>query len=199
MLSTVTWPVSVSRIASFQPALADAPHRVQRRLDLGGQDQFYLEGQVAMAVPGEDHTLTVYSSTQHPDEVQHLVAKATARAAKDVVCICRRIGGAFGGKVADAINSRYGGFDAFKAEFSDKAVKLFGSGWAWLVKKPDGSIAIAQTSNADTPLRGDDVALLTCDVWEHAYYIDYRNARPKYVEAFWNLVNWDFASANFAA
>ena len=83
-------------------ALADAPHRLQRRLDLGGQDQFYLEGHVAMAVPGEDNTLTVYSSTQHPDEVQHLVAAATGRSAKDVVCICRRMGGAFGGKESQA-------------------------------------------------------------------------------------------------
>jgi xanthine dehydrogenase large subunit len=83
-------------------ALAGAPHRLQRRLDLGGQDQFYLEGHVAMAVPGEDNTLTVYSSTQHPDEVQHLVAAATGRSAKDVVCICRRMGGAFGGKESQA-------------------------------------------------------------------------------------------------
>jgi xanthine dehydrogenase large subunit len=83
-------------------ALADAPHRLQRRLDLGGQDQFYLEGHVAMVVPGEDNTLTVYSSTQHPDEVQHLVAAATGRSAKDVVCICRRMGGAFGGKESQA-------------------------------------------------------------------------------------------------
>jgi xanthine dehydrogenase large subunit len=83
-------------------ALASAPHRLQRRLDLGGQDQFYLEGHVAMAVPGEDNTLTVYSSTQHPDEVQHLVAAATGRSAKDIVCICRRMGGAFGGKESQA-------------------------------------------------------------------------------------------------
>ncbi len=82
--------------------LADAPHRLQRRLDLGGQDQFYLEGHVTMAVPGEDGTLTIYSSTQHPDEVQHLVAAATGRSAKDVVCICRRMGGAFGGKESQA-------------------------------------------------------------------------------------------------
>jgi xanthine dehydrogenase large subunit len=85
-----------------EKALADAPHRLQRRLDLGGQDQFYLEGHVAMAVPGEDNGITVYSSTQHPDEVQHLVAKATDRRAKDVVCICRRMGGAFGGKESQA-------------------------------------------------------------------------------------------------
>ena len=95
--------------------------------------------------------------------------------------------------------SLQGVYDAFKAEFSDKSVKLFGSGWAWLVKKPDGSVAIAQTSNAETPVQGDDIPLLTCDVWEHAYYIDYRNARPKYVEAFWKLVNWDFVASNFAA
>jgi Fe-Mn family superoxide dismutase len=75
-------------------------------------------------------------------------------------------------------------------------VTLFGSGWAWLVKKGDGTLDIVQTSNAATPLTGDDVPLLTCDVWEHAYYIDYRNARPKYLEAFWGLVNWDFANAN---
>jgi xanthine dehydrogenase large subunit len=83
-------------------ALEDAPHRLQRRLELGGQDQFYLEGHVAMAVPGEDQTITVYSSTQHPDEVQNLVADATGRKAKDVVCICRRMGGAFGGKESQA-------------------------------------------------------------------------------------------------
>ena len=85
-----------------QRALADSPHRVQRRLELGGQDQFYLEGQIAMVVPQEDNGLLVYSSTQHPDEVQHLVAHATARSAKDVVCVCRRMGGAFGGKESQA-------------------------------------------------------------------------------------------------
>ena len=72
----------------------------------------------------------------------------------------------------------------------------FGSGWAWLVQRPDGSLALVSTSNADTPLTGEDTPLLTCDVWEHAYYIDYRNARPKFVEAFWNLVNWDFVASN---
>jgi len=85
-----------------ESALGAAPHRLQRRLDLGAQDQFYLEGHVAMAVPGEDHSITIYSSTQHPDEVQHLVAAATGRSAKDVVCICRRMGGAFGGKESQA-------------------------------------------------------------------------------------------------
>jgi len=114
-------------------------------------------------------------------------------------CLSPNGGGAPAGDLAKAIDSAYGSFDAFKAEFSDKSVKLFGSGWAWLVKKPDGSVAIIQTSNAETPVQGEDIALLTCDVWEHAYYIDYRNARPKYVEAFWNLVNWDFVASNFAA
>ena len=105
-------------------------------------------------------------------------------------------GGAASGAVGDAINAAYGSFDKFKEEFTKSSVTLFGSGWAWLVKKGDGSVAIVQTSNAATPLTGDDVPLLTCDVWEHAYYIDYRNARPKYLEAFWALVNWDFANAN---
>ncbi len=114
-------------------------------------------------------------------------------------CLSPNGGGAPAGDLAKAIDSAFGSFDAFKAEFSDKSVKLFGSGWAWLVKKPDGSVAIIQTSNAETPVQGEDIALLTCDVWEHAYYIDYRNARPKYVEAFWNLVNWDFVASNFAA
>jgi superoxide dismutase, Fe-Mn family len=113
-------------------------------------------------------------------------------------CLSPNGGGSPDGDLGAAIDKAFGSFDAFKTEFSDKAVKLFGSGWAWLVKRPDGSLAISQTSNAETPLTGQDEPLLTCDVWEHAYYIDYRNARPKYVEAFWNLVNWEFVSANYA-
>ena len=106
-------------------------------------------------------------------------------------------GGEPKGKLADAIKASFGSFDAFKKEFSDKAAGQFGSGWAWLVKKGDGKLAVVQTSNAGTPLTGSDKPLLTCDVWEHAYYIDYRNARPKYIEAWWNLVNWEFAAQNF--
>ena len=86
--------------------------------------------------------------------------------------------------------------DKFREEFSTKAATLFGSGWAWLVKTKDGKLALEQTSNAGTPLTGDSTPLLTCDVWEHAYYIDYRNARPKYIEEFWKLVNWGFANKN---
>lgn len=108
-------------------------------------------------------------------------------------------GGAPTGTLADAINAKFGSFDKFKAEFSKCAVTTFGSGWAWLVKNADGSIELVSTSNAATPLTDDQTPLLTCDVWEHAYYIDYRNARPKYLEAFWSLVNWEFASANFSA
>ena len=106
-------------------------------------------------------------------------------------------GGEPKGKLAEAIKKKFGSFDAFKENFSKSAAGNFGSGWTWLVKKPDGSVDIVNTSNAGTPLTGSDKPLLTCDVWEHAYYIDYRNARPKYVEAFWNLVNWDFAAQNF--
>ena len=111
-------------------------------------------------------------------------------------CMSPSGGGAPTGKAADAINKAFGDFAKFKAQFSETAVKTFGSGWAWLVQRPDGALAIVSTSNANTPLTGEDTALLTCDVWEHAYYIDYRNARPKYLEAFWNLVNWDFVAAN---
>jgi len=107
-------------------------------------------------------------------------------------------GGQPEGTLAEAINAKWGSFDAFKEEFSKQAVGNFGSGWTWLVKKTDGTVDIVNTSNAHTPLTTDDVPLLTCDVWEHAYYIDYRNARPKYLEHFWNLVNWQFAAQNFA-
>lgn len=105
-------------------------------------------------------------------------------------------GGVPNGKLAAAINAKWGSVDAFKEAFTKSCVGNFGSGWTWLVKKADGSLDIVNTSNAATPLTTADKPLLTCDVWEHAYYIDYRNARPKYVEAFWNLVNWDFAAAN---
>ena len=106
-------------------------------------------------------------------------------------------GGAPTGALADAINSAFGSFDEFKAKFATSAATNFGSGWTWLVKNADGSVAIANTSNAGCPLTDGVTPLMTCDVWEHAYYIDYRNARPKYLESFWNLTNWDFASANF--
>ena len=113
-------------------------------------------------------------------------------------CLKPNGGGAPTGKLAEAINAAFGSFDAFKAEFTKTAIGTFGSGWAWLVQRADGSLALVSTSNAATPLTGTDKPLLTCDVWEHAYYVDYRNARPKYVEAFWNLVNWDFVSAQMA-
>ena len=112
-------------------------------------------------------------------------------------CLSPDGGGEPVGEIAAAINRSFGSFEEFKDEFSKKAVTLFGSGWAWLVRKPDGSLAIAQTSNAQTPLTGQDTPLMTCDVWEHAYYVDYRNARPDYVKAFWNLVNWTFVTQNY--
>ncbi len=107
-------------------------------------------------------------------------------------------GGNPSGELLKAIESKWGSVEDFKAAFSQSAAGNFGSGWTWLVKKPDGSLDIVNTSNAGTTLTSADTALLTCDVWEHAYYIDYRNARPKYLENFWNLVNWDFAASNFA-
>lgn len=108
-------------------------------------------------------------------------------------------GGEPTGALADAINKTFGSVAKFKEELTKTAITTFGSGWAWLVKNADGSLALVSTSNAATPLTAGQTPLLTIDVWEHAYYVDYRNLRPKYVEAFWNLVNWDFAAKNFAA
>lgn len=107
-------------------------------------------------------------------------------------------GGAPTGALAAAIQAKWGSFEAFKEAFNKSAVGNFGSSWTWLVKKADGSLDIVNTSNAATPLTGADKPLITCDLWEHAYYIDYRNSRPNYLGGYWNLVNWDFASANFA-
>ncbi len=114
-------------------------------------------------------------------------------------CLSPNGGGAPGGTLGDAITDTFGSFDSFKEKFTASAVGNFGSGWTWLVKNPDGSIEIVNTGNAGSPLTAGQTPLLTCDVWEHAYYIDYRNARPAYVGAFWNLVNWEFAANNYAA
>lgn len=106
-------------------------------------------------------------------------------------------GGEPKGPLAEAIKKSFGSFAEFKEKMTQTAVTTFGSGWAWLVKKADGSLEIVSTSNAGNPLTEGKKPLLTCDVWEHAYYIDRRNARPKYVEAFWNLVNWEFVGRQF--
>jgi Fe-Mn family superoxide dismutase len=107
-----------------------------------------------------------------------------------------RGGGQPGGVLAAALRNKWGSFEAFKQAFTESAIGNFGSGWTWLTKRPDGALAVVNTSNAGTPLTGSDIPLLTCDVWEHAYYIDYRNRRPDYLAAFWNLVNWEFAAKN---
>lgn len=108
-------------------------------------------------------------------------------------------GGKPKGALAGAIDKTFGTFEKFKEQFTQKAVTLFGSGWVWLVKNADGSLAVEGTGNAGNPLTSKQKPLVTCDVWEHAYYIDYRNARPDYVNAFWALVNWEHAARNFAA
>lgn len=106
-------------------------------------------------------------------------------------------GGEPTGAVAEEITKSFGSFSEFKEKFTTAAGGQFGSGWAWLVKNKAGKLEIVTTANAETPLTNADYTpLLTCDVWEHAYYIDYRNARPKYIESFWNLVNWDFVEEN---
>jgi Fe-Mn family superoxide dismutase len=112
-------------------------------------------------------------------------------------CLSPNGGGEPAGEVAAAVNKNFGSFVQFKEKFTAAATTHFGSGWAWLVNNSDGSLSIESTSNAANPLKDGKKPLLVCDVWEHAYYIDYRNARAKYVEAFWKIVNWRFAAQNF--
>jgi len=107
-------------------------------------------------------------------------------------------GGEPTGKLADALAKSFGGFAPFRKQFTDCCLAHFGSGWGWLVQRPDRSLAVETTANAATPLTGSSRALLTCDVWEHAYYLDHRNARAAYLEAFWKLVNWEFAASRLA-
>ncbi|MFG1483813.1 superoxide dismutase [Halobacteriovorax sp. HFRX-2_2] len=111
-------------------------------------------------------------------------------------CLAPNAGGEASGAVAEAINAKWGSFDKFKEEFSNTAATNFGSGWTWLVKNKSGELEIVNTDDAQTPMTSGLKALLTIDVWEHAYYVDYRNARPSYIDAFWNLVNWDFVNSN---
>ncbi|MFW2570743.1 superoxide dismutase [Fe] [Legionella sp. 29fVS95] len=111
-------------------------------------------------------------------------------------CLSPNGGGEPTGKLADAIKKDFGSFAAFQEQFTQTAATTFGSGWAWLVQEKDGHLKITSTSNAGTPMTAGEQALLTCDVWEHAYYIDYRNVRPDYIKAFWSLVNWDFVESN---
>lgn len=112
-------------------------------------------------------------------------------------CLSPNGGGEPAGKLGDAINAQFGSFEAFKEKFTAAAATLFGSGWAWLVKNAEGKLEIIQESNAGNPLRQGKTPLLTCDVWEHAYYIDKKNLRPAYIAEFWNLVNWKAAEARF--
>jgi Fe-Mn family superoxide dismutase len=109
------------------------------------------------------------------------------------------------GELAAAIDKAFGSFDAFKEAFAKAGLTRFGSGWAWLVKTADGSLAVCSTANQDCPCMGEAIAgcsgkpILGLDVWEHAYYLNYQNRRPDYIAAFWNVVNWDVVAANFAA
>jgi Fe-Mn family superoxide dismutase len=114
-------------------------------------------------------------------------------------CLSPKGGGKPGGALAAAINAKFGSFDEFKTQFSQSAATNFGSGWTWLVKNADGSVEITNTSNAGTPMTSGKKALLTVDVWEHAYYVDYRNARVKYLEEIWKIIDWSAVAANYAA
>lgn len=112
-------------------------------------------------------------------------------------CMTPKSTGTPSGKLLDAINKKFGSFDEFKKQFTESGTKLFGSGWTWLAKDADGNLEIINESNAGLPMKAGKKAIFTCDVWEHAYYIDYRNLRPKYLENFWALVNWEFVEKNF--
>ena len=107
-------------------------------------------------------------------------------------------GGEPSGDLAEAISSEFGSFDAFKDQFKEAGVTRFGSGWAWLVKD-DSGLAVVSTANQDSPISDGKLPLLGCDVWEHAYYLKYQNKRPEYIDAFWNVVNWDYVAQRFAA
>ncbi|HTR24334.1 MAG TPA: superoxide dismutase [Terriglobales bacterium] len=113
-------------------------------------------------------------------------------------CMSPHGGGEPSGTLADHIQRSFGNFATFKKQFSDAAIGQFGSGWAWLVRKPDGSLAVEKTPNADNPLTRGERPILTCDVWEHAYYLDYKNERGKYVDNFWKVVNWEWVASNDA-
>lgn len=113
-------------------------------------------------------------------------------------CLSPNGGGEPTGALAEAINAKFGSFEKFKEAFNAQAAANFGSGWTWLIKTDDGGVDIVNTSNADTPVAHGQTPLMTIDVWEHAYYIDYRNARPKYLENVWSVLNWDFVAQNFS-
>lgn len=113
-------------------------------------------------------------------------------------CLSPNGGGEPSGALGEAISAKFGSFDKFKDEFNTKAAGNFGSGWTWLIKTDDGGVDIVNTDDADTPIAHGQTPILTIDVWEHAYYIDYRNARPKYLEAVWNVINWDFVAQNYS-
>jgi Fe-Mn family superoxide dismutase len=108
-------------------------------------------------------------------------------------------GGEPGGELGEAISSAFGSFDAFKEEFKNAGITQFGSGWAWLVKDASGNLAVTKTANQDSPISDGSTPLLGADVWEHAYYLKYQNKRPEYLDAFWNVVNWDYVAERFAS
>lgn len=152
--------------------------------------------------------LLIESDTQHQNKnLEEIIKNSTGPVFNNAAqiwnhtfywhCLSAQGGGEPDGKLADAIKEAFGSFEQFKEKFTAAAINTFGSGWAWLVKNGTGKLEIISTSNAQLPMTEGKTALLTCDVWEHAYYIDYRNSRPNYLDAFWKLVNWQFAAGNF--
>ena len=182
-------------------AMSDlAPHISQETLEFhyGKHHRAYVD-KLNAALPG-----TEYESMSLEDIIQKASGPLFNNAAQIWNhsfywnCLAPRAGGDPTGTIADAIKKTWGSFQSFREEFSTKAAGNFGSGWTWLVKDAQGNLAMVNTDDAQTPMTAGQTALLTLDVWEHAYYIDYRNARPKYIDAFWNLVNWDFVNQIFS-
>lgn len=179
-----------------------APHISQETLEFhhGKHHQTYVTNLNNLVAGTDDENASLEDIIQKADNPGPLFNNAAQVWNHTFYWSCMKPngGGQPTGALAEAIDKAFGSFDAFKEAFTKCAVTTFGSGWAWLVRNADGSLALVSTGNAGCPLTSGQTPLLTCDVWEHAYYIVYRNARPKYVEDFFGVINWDFVAANFA-
>lgn len=188
-------PVELPELPYSRTALQ--PHISAEALDLhhGGHHRAYVDKVNAAIAGTEMEELSLEDIVRNS---QGSLFEAAAQAWNHAFywqCLHPRAAGEPHGALAERINRQYGDVQKLREEFNRAALAVFGSGWAWLVQHPDGRLAVVTTRNANTPLTGSSTPLLTCDVWEHAYYTDYQNERARYLEAFWKVVNWDFVSS----
>ncbi len=188
-------PVELPELPYSRTALQ--PHISAETLDLhhGGHHRAYVDKVNAAIADTEMEELSLEDIVRNS---QGSLFEAAAQAWNHAFywqCLHPRAAGEPHGALAERINRQYGDVQKLREEFNRAALAVFGSGWAWLVQHPDGRLAVVTTRNANTPLTGSSTPLLTCDVWEHAYYTDYQNERARYLEAFWKVVNWDFVSS----